>query len=69
MIVRDVFDLTTLWAEIEALDNKVTAAVQIEMLLEIVGCDRACGRLAAARAKSLAIGRESWRNSRQPLRA
>ena len=37
LIVRKVFDLTTLWTEIEALDNKVTVAVQIEMLLEIIG--------------------------------
>jgi glutamate dehydrogenase len=36
-IVRDLFDLRTLWAEIEKLDNKATAAVQTDMLLEIVG--------------------------------
>jgi glutamate dehydrogenase len=36
-IVRDVFDLKPLWAEIEALDNRVTAAVQTDMLLEITG--------------------------------
>ena len=35
-IVRDVFDLRPLWTEIEGLDNKVTAAVQIDMLLEII---------------------------------
>ncbi len=35
IIVREVFELGSLWAEIEALDNKVTAQVQIEMLLEI----------------------------------
>jgi glutamate dehydrogenase len=35
-IVRDVFDLQLLWTEIEALDNKVVAAVQIDMLLEII---------------------------------
>jgi glutamate dehydrogenase len=35
MIVRDVFGLRDLWAEIEALDNKVAALIQIEMLLEI----------------------------------
>jgi glutamate dehydrogenase len=34
-IVREVFDLRTLWAEIERLDNKVAAQIQIEMLLEI----------------------------------
>jgi glutamate dehydrogenase len=36
-IVRDLFDLRTLWAEIEKLDNKATAAAQTDMLLEIVG--------------------------------
>ena len=35
MIVREVFELRHLWTEIEALDNKVAAQVQIEMLLEI----------------------------------
>jgi glutamate dehydrogenase len=35
MIVREVFELRNLWTEIEALDNKVAAQVQIEMLLEI----------------------------------
>jgi glutamate dehydrogenase len=35
MIVREVFGLRDLWGEIEALDNKVAAQVQIEMLLEI----------------------------------
>jgi glutamate dehydrogenase len=34
-IVREVFELRRLWSEIEALDNKVAAQVQIEMLLEI----------------------------------
>jgi glutamate dehydrogenase len=36
-IVREVFELRPLWAEIEALDNKVAARVQIDMLLEITG--------------------------------
>jgi glutamate dehydrogenase len=36
-IVRDIFDLRPVWNAIEALDNKVTAAVQIDMLLEITG--------------------------------
>ena len=35
LIVREVFELPRLWAEIEALDNKVAARVQTEMLLEI----------------------------------
>ena len=34
-IVRDVFDLPSLWAGIEALDNKVPATLQSELLLEI----------------------------------
>jgi glutamate dehydrogenase len=34
-IVRDVFELRQLWTEIESLDNKVTAQLQIEMLAEI----------------------------------
>jgi len=36
-IVREVFELRRIWAEIEALDNKVAAQVQIDMLLEIAG--------------------------------
>jgi glutamate dehydrogenase len=35
LIVREVFGLPSLWAEIEALDNRVAAQVQVEMLLEI----------------------------------
>jgi glutamate dehydrogenase len=35
IIVREVFELRRLWTEIEALDNKVAAQIQIEMLLEI----------------------------------
>jgi glutamate dehydrogenase len=34
-IVREVFELPTLWGQIEALDNKVTARAQTEMLLDI----------------------------------
>jgi glutamate dehydrogenase len=34
-IVREIFELRGLWAEIEALDNKVSAHTQIAMLLEI----------------------------------
>jgi glutamate dehydrogenase len=33
--VREIFELPRLWAEIEALDDKVAARVQTEMLLEI----------------------------------
>src|SRR3546814_7370452 len=36
-IVRDVFGLTALWDGIEALDNRVSAALQTSMLLEIQG--------------------------------
>jgi glutamate dehydrogenase len=35
LIVREIFDLRSLWAQIEALDNKVAAQVQTEMLLDI----------------------------------
>jgi glutamate dehydrogenase len=35
LIAREAFDLRTLWAEIEALDNKVPAKAQTEMLLAI----------------------------------
>ncbi|MBO0737935.1 MAG: NAD-glutamate dehydrogenase, partial [Alphaproteobacteria bacterium] len=34
-IVREVFELPELWSRIEALDNKVSARLQIEMLLEL----------------------------------
>jgi glutamate dehydrogenase len=37
LILREVFDLRALWSDIEALDNKVNAQAQIEMLLEIGG--------------------------------
>jgi glutamate dehydrogenase len=37
LIVREVFDLRQRWAAIEALDDKVAARVQTEMLLEIAG--------------------------------
>ena len=41
-----LFELRNLWAEIEALDNKVAAQVQIEMLLEIADLvERAAGWL------------------------
>jgi glutamate dehydrogenase len=34
LLAREVFSLTTLWKEIEALDNKVPDSVQAEMLIE-----------------------------------
>jgi glutamate dehydrogenase len=30
ILVRDVFDMETLWSEIDALDNKVPAALQAQ---------------------------------------
>jgi glutamate dehydrogenase len=57
MIVRDVFGLRDLWAEIEALDNRVAAPVQIEMSLEIADLiERAAGWLL--HRKRLAVGPE-----------
>jgi glutamate dehydrogenase len=35
ILVRDIFGLDALWASIDALDNKVPAAVQYEMLTEV----------------------------------
>ena len=35
MIVRELFDLRNLWGEIEALDNRLAAQLQTEMLIEI----------------------------------
>jgi glutamate dehydrogenase len=62
IIVREVFELRQLWAEIEALDNKVAAQVQIEMLLEIADLvERAAGWLLYR--KRLAIGPEICRFS------
>ncbi len=34
-IIRESFDLPTLWAEIEALDNKLPARIQSEMMIEV----------------------------------
>ena len=34
-IIRDAFDLRAIWAEIEALDNKLPAGVQYEMFLSV----------------------------------
>jgi glutamate dehydrogenase len=56
-IVRDVFDLRPLWTEIEAFDNKVTAALQIDMLIEITSLIE---HVAAwlLRGRRLDVGRE-----------
>ena len=35
LLVRDIFGLDALWGEIDALDNKVAASVQNEMLIEV----------------------------------
>src|SRR4029077_18910013 len=58
MIVCNVFDLTALWTEIEALDNRVTAAVQIEMLLDIIGVVEHAA-VWLLRVEKLAIGGEA----------
>jgi glutamate dehydrogenase len=33
-VAREVFDMRSFWSEVEALDNQVTAEVQLEMLVE-----------------------------------
>ena len=54
-IVRVVFELRDIWKEIESLDNEVSAQVQIEMLLEIIGMiDRAAAWLLYRRRLDLA---------------
>jgi glutamate dehydrogenase len=58
MIVCNVFDLTALWTEIEALDNRATAAVQIEMLLDIIGVVEHAA-VWLLRVEKLAIGGEA----------
>ncbi|HEX8409744.1 MAG TPA: NAD-glutamate dehydrogenase [Thermoanaerobaculia bacterium] len=35
IIIRDAFDLRTIWAEIESLDNKLPASVQLEMMIAV----------------------------------
>ena len=35
IIMRDSFDLNSLWGEIEALDNKLPAAVQLDMMVAV----------------------------------
>ncbi len=37
IIMRDSFDLRTIWAEIEALDNKLPAKVQLDMMMAVAG--------------------------------
>lgn len=36
-IIRESFDLRSIWADIEALDNQVAARTQIQMLIEVGG--------------------------------
>ena len=56
-IVRDVFALPSLWADIEALDNRVAAQVQIDMLRDVAGIvEHGAGWLL--RANRLDLGRE-----------
>ena len=56
-IVRQTFSLPPLWAEIEALDNKVAAPVQYEMLLDIAGVvEHATAWLLRAGPSSLDLG-------------
>ncbi|MBV8088564.1 MAG: NAD-glutamate dehydrogenase, partial [Alphaproteobacteria bacterium] len=56
-IVREVFDLRALWAEIDALDHKVAAQAQIEMLLQISGMvEQSAAWLL--RRRQLELGRE-----------
>jgi glutamate dehydrogenase len=59
-IVRDVFALPALWSGIEELDNRVPAAVQTEMLLDIVGVIEH-GAAWLLRGNRLDIGRETAR--------
>jgi glutamate dehydrogenase len=57
VIVREVFELRDLWGEVEALDNRVPALMQTEMLLEIVDLiERAAAWLLHGRR--LDIGRQ-----------
>ncbi len=55
LIVREIFALPQLWADIEALDNRVAVAVQTEMLLEIASvAERAAAWLLQRRRTDLA---------------
>ena len=42
--VRDIFDVMQIWGAIEALDNKVAAEIQLEMMLTVVRLMRSCCR-------------------------
>ena len=57
LIVREIFELPGLWAEIEALDNVVPARVQTEMLLEIAAIVERAADLVAAAASPRPCGR------------
>jgi glutamate dehydrogenase len=60
LIVREVFGLERLWAEIEALDNQVAAIVQSEMLLDIAALvEHAAAWLL--RNRRVEVGRETMR--------
>ena len=55
LIVRDSFDLRGWWARIEALDDKLAARVQLEMLVEIVRLiEQAAAWMLRARRTDLA---------------
>ncbi len=57
LIAREAFELRTLWAEIEALDNKVAARAQTDILLEIIDLiEQAAAWLL--RRRRLDLGRE-----------
>ena len=61
-ILKQVFDLRELWSDIEALDSKVAAQSQIEMLLEIGGLvEHAAAWLL--RRRQLELGRDIARFS------
>ena len=54
ILVRDIFGLEPLWLEIDALDNKVPAPLQYEMLIDVgpPAAARACSGSCAAGARS-----------------
>jgi glutamate dehydrogenase len=60
LIVREVFELPQLWAAIEALDNKVAAGVETEMLVEVAGLVEHAAAFLLHR-RSLDIGGETER--------
>ncbi len=56
IIMRESFDLRTIWAEIEALDNKLPASVQTDMLISVAGLlERAIGWLLRSTYEKLDI--------------